>query len=152
MDSKMLIGIGFVIFSTLSTQLNMVMFHHYPKITASELSELHPELAWITFVYPIFSIIWFLIFGMLPIYLMITSASDSLAPFPAILFILGGAIGSTSILHGLFGLLTNLFPIPRKRNRLYVYGENLHKSALLLMAIGIFVIIIALATIYYYVL
>jgi hypothetical protein len=152
MDNKMLIGIGFVIFATLSTQLNMVMFRHYPKITGSELAEQHPELAWITIAYPILSIIWFLIFGMLPIYLMISSASSSFMPFQATLYILGGAIGSISILHGLLGFLTNVFPIPRKRNRLYVYDDDMQMTAMLLLATGIFVIIIALATIYFYVL
>jgi len=152
MDSKMLIGIGFVVFASLSTQLNMVMFRHYPKITGSELAKQHPELTWITIAYPILSIVWFLIFGMLPIYLTISSASDSFMPFQVTLYILGGAIGSISILHGFLGLLTNVFPIPRKRNRLYVYNDDLQMTAMLLLATGIFVIIIALATIYFYVL
>ncbi len=148
----MMIGIGFVIFASLSTQINMVMFRHYHKITGSELAEQHPELAWIPFAYPILSIIWFLIFGVLPIYLMISSASSSFMPFQATLYILGGAIGSISILHGLLGLITNVFPIPSKRNRLYVYDDDMQMAAMQLLSVGIFVIIIALATIYFYVL
>jgi hypothetical protein len=65
------------------------------------------------------------------------------------MYILGGAIGSTSILHGLLGLVTNVCPIPQKRNRLYVYDEDMFTNALLLMAAGVFVIVVAFAMIFF---
>ncbi len=74
------------------------------------------------------------------------------SPFQSIIYIMGGAIGSLSILHGLLGLITNVCPLPRKRGRLYVYDEAMQPMALLLMAAGVFVIIIALGMIYFYVL
>ena len=84
-------------------------------------------------------------------FFIISSSFTQFAPFQAVMYILGGAIGSTSILHGLLGLITNVCPIPRKRNRLYVYDEDMQSTALLLMAAGVFVIIIALAMIVFYV-
>lgn len=152
METKLMIGMGFVVFASLTTQLPHAMFRHYPKVTGGDLAEQHPELAWIRVAYPILSILWFLFFGFLPIYLMINTTTENLIPFQATLYILGGAIGSISILHGLFGLVTNVCPIPRKRNRLYVYDEDMQTMALLLMAAGVFVIVIALAMISLYVL
>lgn len=151
MSIKELIGIGFVIFASLSIQLPQVMFRHHPKLTGAELAEKYPELAWVRFAYPILSILWFLIFGCIPILYLIISNFELFAPFQAILYVLGGVIASISILHGLLGLITNVCPIPRKRNRLYVYDEEMQPTALLLMAAGVFVIIIALAMIYFYV-
>jgi len=151
MDAKILIGMGFVIFSSLTTQLTIVIFRHYPKMNGSELAEQYPDLSWIRMGYPVLSILWFMIFGLLPILLLIRSAPVSLMPFQGTLYILGGAIGSTSILHGLLGLITNVYPIPRKHNRQYVYDENMQSMALLLMATGVIVIIIALSMIVFYV-
>ena len=68
------------------------------------------------------------------------------------MYILGGAIGSQSILHGLLALISNVCPIPQKRARLYVYDEDIQTTALLIMAVGVFVVIIALAMINFYVL
>ena len=151
MDVKLLIGFGFIIFASLTTQLPHIMFRHIPKMTGRELAIQHPQLSWIQILYPIFSVLWFVIFGFVPIYFLLRSETMLSLPFQATFFILGGAIGSISILHGLFGLFTNVCPIPRKRNRLYIYDEDIQTMALLLMAAGVFVIIIALAMIYFYV-
>lgn len=147
-----MVGLGFIIFASLTTQLPYVMFRHYPRMTGSELAEQYPELAWIRAAYPILSILWFLVFGFGPIYLMIRFGFDMLVPFQATIYILAGTIGSTSILHGLLGLVTNVCPIPRKRGHLYVYDEEMYANALLLMAAGVIVIIIALVMIFFYVL
>ena len=149
MDTKMMVGLGFMIFASLTTQLPYVMFRHHPKLSGSELAGQHPELAWIRIVYPILSILWFLVFGLVPLFWIMRSVSDLLVPFQATFYILGGAIGSTSILHGILGLVTNVCPIPRKRGALYVHDEGMYSNALLLMAAGIFVIIIALAMIFF---
>lgn len=155
MSTKDLIGIGFVIFASLSTQLPHMLFRHHPKFTGAQLAEKYPELAWLRFAYPVLSVLWFLIFGALPIFLIVTSTFEQFllfSPFQSIIYIMGGAIGSLSILHGLLGLITNVCPLPRKRGRLYVYDEAMQPMALLLMAAGVFVIIIALGMIYFYVL
>ena len=152
MNTKELIGMGFVIFASLSTQLPHVLFKHQPKMTGVELAEKYPEIAWLRFSYPILSVLWFLIFGGIPLFFMFSSAFEAFLPFQAIMYVLGGAIASISILHGLLGLISNVCPITRKRSRLYVYDEEMQPTALLLMAAGVFVIIIALAMIYFYVL
>lgn len=151
MNTKEMIGLVFVILASLSTQLPHVLFKHHPKMTGAELAEKYPELAWLRFSYPLLSVIWFLIFGGVPLFLMFGSTFLSFIPLQAMIYVLGGAIGSISILHGLLGLITNVCPIPRKRSRLYVYEDDMQPTALLLMAAGVFVIIIALAMIYFYV-
>ena len=151
MDTKEMIGLGFVILASLSTQLPHVLFKHHPKMTGAELAERYPELAWLRFSYPILSVLWFLIFGAVPLFFIFSSTFESFIPFQATMYVLGGAIASISILHGLLGLITNVCPISRKRSRLYVYDEDMQPTALLLVAAGVFVIIIALTTIYFYV-
>lgn len=152
MESKLLIGMGFIVFASLTTQLSGIIFRHYPKMTGGELAEQYPELAWMPVAYPVLSVLWFLIFGFAPIYLMINSELGFMIPFQASIYILGGAIGSTSILQGLFGLISKICPLPHKRNRLYVFDEDMRTPALLLMVAGVFMIIVALAMIYFYVL
>jgi len=152
MNTKELIGMGFVLFSVLTMQLPHVLFRHHPKLTGAELAEKYPEFAWLRFSYPILSIIWFLIFGGIPIFFVIRSDFGQVTPFQIISYILGGAIGSISILHGFLGLITNVCPITRKQSRQYVYDEEMQPIALLLMATGVFVVVIALAMIYFYVL
>lgn len=149
MDTKLALGIGFVILASLTTQLPHVIFRHQNKMTGRELAENYPALAWIRFTYPILSIIWFLVFGVAPIFLMINFTFDAILPFQLVLFILGAAIGSLSILHGGLALITNVCPLPQKQNRKYVYEEEMRTNALLMISTGIFMVIIALAMIYY---
>ena len=62
------------------------------------------------------------------------------------------SIGSMSILLGGIALLTNVIPLPKKRGTLFVYDENMQPTALMILALGLFVIIVAMAVIYFYVL
>ena len=152
MSTKEWIGIGFVILASITTQVPQVLFKHHLKLSGKELAENYPELAWIRISYPILAMLWFFVFGVGPLFLLFTSSYLQAIPFQATVYILGAAIGSLSILNGGLALITNVCPIPKKRNRQYVYDEDMQPTALLIMAVGVFVIIIALAMIYFYVL
>jgi len=153
MEFSTLLGIGYIIFASLSAQLPHVLFRHYPKMTGSELAEKYPELAWLRFSYPILSVLWFLAFGGIPMFLMITTIPFGAAEsFQSVIYVLGAAIGSISILHGGLALLTRVCPLAHKRYRLYVYDDDMQPMALLILAMGVFVIIVAMAMIFIYVL
>jgi hypothetical protein len=153
MEFSTLLSFGYIIFASLSVQLPHVLFRHYPKMTGRELADQYPELAWLRFSYPVLSVLWFLAFGGIPLFLMITATSFGAAQsFQSVFYILGAAIGSNSILHGGLALLTNVCPLPQKRQRLYVYDEEMQPTALIILAMGVFVIIVAMATIYFYIL
>jgi hypothetical protein len=152
MEISEMIGLGYVVFATLTTQLPHVLFRHHSKMTGAELAEKYPKLAWLRYTYPVSSVLWFLVFGGIPIFLMIITAPfGEEAVFLATIYILGATIGSMSILHGGISLLTNVCPLPRKRNRLYVYDEDMQPTAFMILAMGLFVIIIAMVMVYFYV-
>ncbi len=151
MNTKELIGIGFVVLASLTTQLPQVLFRQHPKLSGKELAEKFPELAWIRFSYPILTILWFIVFGMVPIFLLFSSDFMQMIPFQATVYFLGAAIGSLSILNGGLALVTNVCPIPQRRNRQYVYDEDMQPTALLIMAVGVFVISVALSMIIFFV-
>ena len=151
METKALIGMGFIVLASLTIQIPQLMFRYHRKMSGSELAEEYPDVAWIQIGYPVLAVLWFLLFGGVPIFLMINSTNLLVVFSETIFYILGAVIGSQSILNGGLALLTHVCPIPRKRNRLYVYDEDMLPTALLIMAVGVFVIIIALAMIYFYV-
>jgi hypothetical protein len=152
METSTIIGIGYIIFATLSAQLPFVLFRHHPKMTGSQLAEAHPGLAWLRYSYPLLSTIWVLAFGGISFYLMFTMRLfEPVEVSQAVFYILGAAIGSTSILHGGLALLTRVCPLPRRRGHLFVYDDDMQFNALMIMAMGIFVIIVAMAMIYFYV-
>lgn len=153
MEISEIIGLGYVIFASLSAQLPHVLFRHYPKMTGSELAEEYPKLAWLHLGYPILSVVWFVAFGGIPLFIAIVFTPFSAAEsFQSTFYILGAAIGSISVLHGGLALSTRVCPLPRKRSRLYVYDDEIQTNALLILAMGIFVVMIAIAMILFYVL
>lgn len=151
METKALIGVGFIVFASLTIQIPQLIFRYHIKMTGNKLAEEYPDVAWIRIGYPILAILWFLLFGGLPLFLMMNSTILRIVPFETILYVLGAAIGSQSILNGGLAFITHVCPIPQKRNRLYVYDEEMRPTALLIMAVGVFVIVIALAMVNFYV-
>jgi len=151
METKILIGVGFIVFASLTVQIPQLMFRYHRKLSGNELAAEYPDVAWIRIGYPVLAILWFFIFGGLPIFLIVNPNVLHIAPNEIIFYVLGAVIGSQSILNGGMAFITHVCPIPQKRNRLYVYDEEMMPTALLIMAVGVFVIIIALATIYFYV-
>ena len=153
MEISEMIGLGFVILATLSTQLPHMIFRHHPKMTGAELAEKYPKVTWLRFSFPVLSVVWFLVVGGIPIFLMIfTTPFGAEVAYQVTMYILGASIGSMSILLGGIALLTNVFPLPKKRGTLFVYDENMQPTALMILALGLFIIIVAMAVIYFYVL